>query len=272
MTWFSGYPIERERRDEIEATATTLPFRLDDFDAPEEIDPRGWLQIEDQGQVGSCQGHALSSCIEFAYRVDTGGDIVQLSRMWAYLQSQRFDGLLGRDAGSTLSAGLRVAKELGIPFEESFPYPGRYTTQIPPGLEEEAALFKIQSHVMCRSFDDIYTFLASGAGCVQIGCSWNQSMTPDRNGVIDGFQGGGGGGHSVIFGGYTRETGPDGRPFLWLGNSWSRQWGADGWAKVTARTADQIGRHSYSVMQGLSDMASDDIHPRSFDFISNNRF
>ena len=39
-----------------------------------------WLQVEDQGQIGSCQGQALTECAEFCYGIETG-KVVQFSRM-----------------------------------------------------------------------------------------------------------------------------------------------------------------------------------------------
>ena len=63
---------------------------------PTSLGTAAWLQIEDQSQVGACQGHAQTSCIEIAaYHVT--GKIRQYNRMFAYLASQKEDGIkIGR--------------------------------------------------------------------------------------------------------------------------------------------------------------------------------
>ncbi len=287
---FTGYRIDQEARDELRATSTPLPVRFNTtYRAPAEMDPRPWHRIEDQGQMGSCQGHALSSVCELAAKINFAelvaqsrctdrqkssrcvdkirrlGDMfeqafrrkddsqIQFSPLFAYYASQKRDGILGQDIGSTLAGGLAAAKEDGSCPEDVMPYRLPYTGRFTEGAYDAAKDFKIRRHTVCESYDDVFQFLASGQGGVEIGIRWGDGMTP-RGGVIEQFAPGGGG-HAVCFLGYSKRKDRQGRNYLWMANSWSRQWGNDGWAEVSPAAVEQMARHQDTVMIGLSDMA-----------------
>jgi hypothetical protein len=77
------------------------------------IDPRQFMKVENQGSVGSCQGHSISSCVEWCYAIATGGEKLQLSRAYGYYETQRLDGITG-DRGSTIEGGVKLATQYGI--------------------------------------------------------------------------------------------------------------------------------------------------------------
>jgi hypothetical protein len=90
---FTGYPIELEDRDDLRATQVDAEVLMLG-DLPERMDPRtsklgsqGFLKVEDQGQQGSCQGQSLTECGEFSNAFETG-EVIQLSRQYAYIASQ----------------------------------------------------------------------------------------------------------------------------------------------------------------------------------------
>lgn len=269
-----GYLIDEENRDELIATQTPIPLRQLAVNAPAEIDPRGWHRIEDQGQMGSCQGHALSSVCEFAYYIGQhdrrrSGSPRQFSPMFAYLASQKHDGILGRDVGSTIAGGLKAAMEDGSCPLEIFPYPNpvRYSPTIPPRAFEAARPFRIGRHTVCRSYQDVFDFLASGQGGVEVGIRWPDSWM-NCSGILESYNAGyGGGGHAVCFLGYSRRVDSRGRKYLWLANSWGREWGNQGYAEVSPQAVDQMAQHQDTVMVGLSDMAVDDVRPRDVSWI-----
>lgn len=252
----SGYRLDLEDRGELVRTSTDLTQACRAWAAPLEIDPRPWHRIENQGSIGSCQGHALSSVCEMAYHIATG-DSIQFSRLFGYYATQKIDGLLGRDAGSTINGGRKCAQQYGICREEVMPYPNpvRYTGQFTDGCYEDASRFKIQSHTFCRNYADVYAFLASGQGGVEIGISWG-GFNPDREGVIQSFRPAGQGGHALCYLGYSQRKDSQGRNYLWLANSWSETWGSHGWAEVAPEAVDQMGRHGDTVMIGLSDLTT----------------
>ena len=64
-----GYAIEFENRASLRAGATPAEL-LFQGDLPDRVDPRksklwteDWLRVENQGQIGSCQGNALTECL-----------------------------------------------------------------------------------------------------------------------------------------------------------------------------------------------------------------
>jgi hypothetical protein len=266
-----GYRIDLERHDELAGGAVDFRSLIDGhFAAPDEIDPRPWHRIENQGSMGSCQGHALSSVCEFAYHIATG-EVTQFSPLFAYYATQQIDGLLGRDVGSTISGGMRCAKEFGACPLDAMPYPNpvRYTGRIPPAAFDAAAPFRIRSHAVCKNYDDVFQFLAAGLGGVEIGISWGAAMTPDSQGLIESFRPGGGG-HAVAFLGYSPRIDAQQRKYLWLANSWSENWGERGWAEVAPRAVDEMARHPHTVMIGLSDLSTPT--PRKVDWVKDSVF
>jgi hypothetical protein len=266
-----GYRIDLERIDELRRSAIDFRTHVDGrFSTPPEIDPRPWHRIENQGAMGSCQGHALSSVCEMGYHIATN-EVTQFSPLFAYYATQQIDGLLGRDAGSTISGGMQCAKQFGACPLEAMPYPQpvRYTGRFTPDAFQAAAPFKIRSHALCAGYDDVFAFLASGQGGVEIGLSWGSSMTPNRDGVIEQFRSGGGG-HAVCFLGYSRREDSQGRKYLWLANSWSEDWGDRGWAEVSPEAVDQMAEHRDTVMIGLSDLSTPT--PRVVDWVKESVF
>ncbi len=262
MTFVSGWDPAIEDFRAIEQTATDVGDRLSDlFGAPEEIDPRRWHRIENQGRVGSCQGFALSSVGELGFHVATG-KVKQFSAMWCYLMSQRIGGLTG-DRGSRLIDGLTLAKTKGFCPDEVFPYPGFYTTTIPAGCAAAALPYRIQYHAMCRSYDQVFQFLATHQGGVEIGVSWG-GMTPRADGVLERYRRGALGGHAMAFLGYSRRLDNQGRKYLWLANSHSEDWGNQGWAEVSPTAVEEMLEQRDSVMIGLSDLTTPE--PRKFNW------
>lgn len=275
-TLVGGYRIELEDRDFLAATAIAARY-AHVGDLPEMVDPRqstlwtqNWLKVENQGQIGSCQGQSLTECGEYCYTTATG-KVIQLSRMFAYLESQRFDNIR-TDSGSTLSGGTRAFKETGICLESTGPYPSRYPghSWITQEMRQEAERYKLLSHTTMRAPEEIRDFIGSGIGIVQIGIGWNGSMEPDSSGCIRSWSGGGGGGHAVVFCGYLPDAMVGQRSsagwWLLLKNSWGTRWGVNGFAYVDPRAVQQMLQHRFTVMYGRSDMNTPEPRPVPVDF------
>ena len=99
------------------------------------VDVRKVMRVENQGSVGSCQGHSLSTCCELAYYIATGDVSRQLSRAYGYYETQRIDRISG-DRGSTISGGIKLATQRGVPEESLWKYSGRYDPARPANLSE----------------------------------------------------------------------------------------------------------------------------------------
>ena len=263
----TGWRIDVEDFEGIGSDAIEFRAGVDDnFEAPESIDPRPWMQIENQGRMGSCVGHALTSVREFAENIESDR-IVQLSRMHGYLGSQKHSGLLGRDQGATIRGALQFVESDGIGREIMFPYPNpvRYSTRIPDDAAVDGRNYRSKTHSECRSYDDCFQYLASGMGGVLLGIQWLQSMSANP---ITEYAGGGGGGHAVAFLGYTKRKTRDGRNFLLLFNSWGRRWGNNGVKEISPAAIDAMFRSRYTVMIGISDLLEP--KPRSYKWTDSN--
>lgn len=246
-----SYRFDQEDRLSLAAMSSTLAYSsYSESDIPELVDPEGWTIIEDQGQQGSCQGNALASAVEQCH-VREGGEVVQLSRQQAYIMSQRYDGIRG-DQGSTLTGGVKVAMNDGLCLESVWPYPSRYSTAVPPGFANSVR-YKTKGYTEIKDWLVLLTHLAK-FGPVHIGAPWNASIDRQvaNSGVIDSWPDGGGG-HSVLYGGYTN-VGWNGQalsdPRIKLANSWATRWGRKGWAHVTKRAFEDLMNTRWGVVIG----------------------
>jgi hypothetical protein len=226
------------------------------------FDPRKVMKVENQGSVGSCQGHSISSVAELCYYIATGDLTRQLSRAYGYYETQRIDGISG-DRGSTIEGGVKLATQYGICREELWPYSGRYEPTRPRPIEElraDAAQYKIGKTYSLKSYDAIRTFLGSGQGAVHLGITWNSSVD---SGSVNSYSGAGGGGHAIGLYALSTKKDSSGRPWLWMMNSWGANWGNGGWSEWSPAAIDQMLRHRYTACFGLSDMPN--VKPRELD-------
>lgn len=276
MTDFSrlvgGYAIDKEDRREILRTSSKPQRVLRSSQLPERVDPRkhrlwldGFLRVEDQGRQGSCQGQALSECFEYGWGI-ASDSVLQFSRQYCYIGTQIFDRISG-DRGSTLSGGTKLALQ-GCCLEKTAPYQSSYPGHryITDAMRQEAEKYKLKSHTSIQTVDAMREYIGSGLGIVQIGISWNNSMSPDGNGCIRSFSGGGGGGHSVVFCGYLPDSDVGQRSSAgWWGlmkNSWGTRWGLKGFAYVEPKAIAAMLAHRYTTFVGRSDLQSDELRPR----------
>lgn len=225
--------------------------------------------IADGIGVHNCQGCSLTECAEYCYPIATGGKVVQLSMMYAYLRSQQMDGING-DRGSTLSGGTKAARE-GICTNEVGPYPGRYPGWgwITDTMKKDAEKYRLKSVVRITDSDNAKQFIGSGIGIIHIGIGWGGSMSPDSNGCIRSYRGGGGGGHAVVYCGYLPDdlVGQRSSKGYWflLKNSWGSRWGKSGYAYCDPAVIDQQIR-SGGTFVGRSDMETPTPRPLPVDF------
>jgi hypothetical protein len=196
------------------------------------------------------------------YHISTG-QVTQFSPLFAYLMTQRIDGIRG-DQGSTIDGGRRCTMEFGACPLEVCPYPNpvHYTTNIPDGAADAASKFKIRSYTMIKSYQDGQTFLSSGQGGIEIGISWPDEWMDTQGETLESFRPGNGG-HSVCFLGYSRRTDNNREHYWWLANSWGPdKWGDSGWMEVSPACVRQMLQNRDTVMVGLSDLTTPT--PRKF--------
>lgn len=249
----TGYA--RSEEDFARLAATAKPFVLTQtYAVPHTIDHRSWRKAKNQGRVGSCTGFSRASGEEVLNWIQTGGQSLHFSEMYAYLQNQKACGLFGRDVGATIDGSVRAAMDTGICLAETFPYPGRYETTIPEAAIEEGRKHLIRSHSVLEKYDDVHEWIASGVGVVQIGIAWTGALA-NSSGVIDfRVARGTGGGHALILHGYDGDKRDSrGRPYIILENSHSAEWGDKGFALVEPDAVDYWCEAGNAVI-GISDL------------------
>ena len=259
MERVGGYAWDEEDNQELNASSVEPSFA---DEIPHLMDPRGhelagrgFLQMENQYRQGSCQGQALTECLEFCFGTEVG-KVVQSSRQFAYLVSQKHNRISG-DRGSTLSGGTYCVEDIGICDEEIGPYQSSYPGHgwLKSEMYEDAKKYKLGSHTTRRSADEVRAYLGSGMGFVRIGIRWGRSCTPDSKGCIKSYSSSGGGGHSVTLAGYLPDesVGVSSSRGWWglMKNSWGTKWGDDGYAYVDPKCIDTMCRQT---VIGRSDM------------------
>ena len=213
-----GYRFDLEDQDSLAAHST--PFLLTSAqgvgdDQWTELNVMDWWQVYNQGNMGSCQGWDKSQNAKLLYAIKAGAkpDIDEdgnqgeplddrFSAMWMYLETQRIDGLLGDDNGSTIEGGLKVMANKGCAREAAFPYPNpvQYSTRVPRAAADDAAKFKIKRYTNFRRGKptDAMAWLGTGQGGLSIGIQWPPPFESDCP-IITGRKryGRSGGGHAI---------------------------------------------------------------------------
>jgi C1A family cysteine protease len=256
-------------RNESEQTFKAAnPFSLSDEQLPpvdvktlpDSLGVADWMQIEDQQQLGACQGHARTSAEELAIYRETNGEIVQLNRMFAYVTSQMMDNLQGRDQGSTIDGGAKASQRYGSCLESIQPYTGKYTTRFSQECYTDGESRKLRAFKALQSYDQVLRWLVHGIGGIVIGIGWNASCEPDADGRITRYRSGGGG-HALALLDWTKRFNPV-NPDICMANSWSQRWGKNGWGYLSPSVVDYMCENETVI--GYSDMDGAAIKPRPF--------
>jgi C1A family cysteine protease len=233
-----GYRFDLEDRAWLRANQ--LAFRGTSFDTlsvPAEIDPRWYMSLRDQQQLGSCSGASRTACEERLNQLATNTTAkLLLSMMFAYLTNQKCCDCFGADNGATISGSVQAAAQFGICHETLMPYTGQYETEIPDAALSEGKAHLVQSHTVIREYDTAIQYLGT-AGVIQIGIPvgnvFQNCHGPLTASMVRQDTRSPEGGHALAVIGYvSAETaganGVDDRKWLIGQNSWGTQWGAGG--------------------------------------------
>ena len=226
-----------------------LPVAFRTFSRPPEVGV-DWHKTENQGPIGSCQGNDLTSCLERLQFVRTNDktQVVQLSRIFAYLATQRIDRLLGSDQGSTISGGIKLATTVGVCPESMTGYPptypptreitSRYLTQA--NYDAGASYKALKSWKAPADVDECMNFIGGG-GAISIGVAYYRGLIPaDR--VVRRFNPPSrSGGHAMAVLGYTRS-----------GNLVAVNSHGDGRYEITPEAWTAMIRHSWTAAIGIT--------------------
>lgn len=118
-----GYRFDLEDRQWLRANQ--LAFRgspLETLRVPAEVDPRSYLSLRDQQQLGSCSGASRTALEERLNQLATKTTAkLLLSMMFAYLTNQKCCDCFGKDEGATISGSIQAAGQYGICHESLMP-------------------------------------------------------------------------------------------------------------------------------------------------------
>jgi Papain family cysteine protease len=211
---------------------------------PQQVDLREFAgPIKDQGQEGSCTGHAFSSAREWMARRYEHTFLI-LSPQYLYVEELIADGSFPHDAGAMPRTGCRTLTTKGCCEASLYPYvAGRLAA---PTLEQEqnALKYKAGAYHRIGTLQDFLGCLADPTPWpVTIGFTVYESfMTPAvaRTGLVPTPKPGEQpqGGHEVLCLGYDLS-----KQLALVQNSWGDSWGQQGYfwmpfAVITAPDTD----------------------------------
>lgn len=245
LGWHRDLPDFRDLTPDAEPIDKILkrsaPLKAAAKKLPAAVDLRPWCStIEDQGSLGSCTAHAGVGMLEYYERRSTG-KYLDASRLFLYKVTRQLLGFSGDD-GAYLRDTMKAMVLFGVPPEKYWPYvqsrynddPGafcfsfaqnyqalKYYRLDPPGTSPTAALLKIRTSLAAElpamfGFSVYSSIPALGDGKGEI-------PFPAQGDTLEG-------GHAVLAVGYDdkKKIGNTTGALL-IRNSWSTQWGDQGY-------------------------------------------
>jgi C1A family cysteine protease len=132
--WRPGRP---DHRDKVFAG----PGRFKALFLPKKVDLEPlWVQIEDQGAVGSCTSNSSTSCLEYLAK-GRGLPIQELSRLFGYYASRVWIERVpaDEDSGAVIRDVMKALLKYGVCLEKTWPYdPARYGVEPSAEAKSEA--------------------------------------------------------------------------------------------------------------------------------------
>ena len=197
--------------------------------------------ILDQGDLGSCSGHAMAGMVEFLELNEIRakapgpqeyvlGQFAPVSRMFIYYVERSLEGTVSQDAGvTTLRDGCKAVQQVGVPRELLWAYEDSLLAVKPSApAYAEAAKHKVSAYYALNGLTQMKECLAHGFPFC-MGISDYDSFMSDAvaaSGIVpmpaasESIQGG----HAVDAVGYD-----DSKQWFIMRNSWGTGWGAAGY-------------------------------------------
>lgn len=204
---------------------------------PQIVDMRAKCSpVEDQGQIGSCSGHAFSGALEYLENAQgsyepAAGKFFRVSRLFTYYNERILENDTALDNGAFIHDGIKALSTYGICQEAIWPYDVTKFAQKPgDGAYADAATRKITKFAQVISTDilSVKQTLASGYPIVfgfQVYDSFEGAQVA-HTGVVNMPMKGEKcqGGHAVLMVGYN-----DLAQRVLVRNSWGPNWGNGGY-------------------------------------------
>ncbi len=197
---------------------------------PPQIDLRSWAgPIKDQGEEGSCTGHAFSSAREWmARRYERSAPV--LSPQFLYVEELIADKSFPNDEGAMPRTACQALTAKGCCEASLYPYSAEKFTSPTAEQEENALKYKTGAYHRVESLSDLLSCLADPTPWpVTVGFTVYESFTSDETadtGIMpvphpsESQQGG----HEVLCLGYDLP-----KQLALIQNSWGDAWGQHGY-------------------------------------------
>ena len=223
-------PDTSDQRDRI----FRLGVQPDLSSLPTQVDLRQWCSpVENQKTLGSCTANAAVGALEYL-EIKSGqtSSYEDLSRLFVYYNTRKFEGTLGEDAGATIRDTIKILVASGSCSEASWPYViEKYNDQPLTECYENAKQHVVTQYERIDAFENMVHCLADGYPFVFGFSVFSEfeGQTVARTGVLnlpspsETFQGG----HAVLAVGYDM----DAKTFL-VKNSWGKEWGQNGYFTI----------------------------------------
>lgn len=189
------------------------------------------LQVEDQGDLGSCVGNAGTTMFETA-----ANSSVQRSRLMAYYLGREIDGTIRQDAGTYGRSLIKGMIKNGVAAETLWPYNTlKFKTRPNKAAFADALTFKKEiedaklKYYRVETLDECLQVLSTGRTFMfgfsvtdaidNLPKSAMLSLPGAKDAII--------GGHEVVAVGHSLK-----QKFIWVQNSWGSEFGVKGCFKM----------------------------------------
>lgn len=207
-----------------------------------------------QGGLGSCVAHGSINGYAVTYWSSTGKTLDErtVSRLGVYYDCRDHDGSVNRDAGSYISTGAWVLKNIGIGTDKTWPYvernfkvkpPKQYYIEAPNTIAVET--LAIDASTANGRHKGIIAALSNKRGVVMGGLVDNHIFNTGKDGFEEPYQAPYVSGHCRAIIGHKDDLthkyyafGKTYKGFYLVVNSWGADWGKNGLSWVPYETID----------------------------------
>jgi C1A family cysteine protease len=240
---------DARRSHETERDYGVAEAHLGDAPFPDRVDlRRDWHPIADQGHTASCVGWTVADSLVRWHLVEAGRlrstEPLSARYVWMaakeFFQREPFPSTFLETDGTSLKAGLEVARKFGVALESEFPWDG-FVTKDHAEFNRDVRRRRIMAfYTLALDAHEWRRWMhASGPVAVLVRQDRHLQTT---EGDLDAFdEDSAHGSHAAALFGY----GPD---HLLLRSSWGTDWGDQGYARMSNAYAAAAIIESYGVM------------------------